>query len=109
MKTANMGLSFLLELSLLAAFAFWGIQTGTGPAAKLLYGAGAPLLTAIFWGLFMAPKAARRVQNPWYTLIKVLLFALAALALAAAGHPTLAWVLGGAAAINILLDLLLKG
>lgn len=107
-KYANMGLSFFLELSLLGAFAWWGIQTGEGTAPKILYGAGAPLLAAVFWGLFMAPRATLHVPDPGYRLIKVALFGLAALALADGGHSTLAWALGGVAAVNILLDLLLR-
>jgi uncharacterized membrane protein len=106
-KNINLGLSFLLELCLLAAFAYWGIHTGQNLAAKILLGIGAPLLAAIFWGLFMAPRATYRVRNPLYLVIKAILFGLAVIALAVSDSPILAWVLGMALVINIVLDLLL--
>lgn len=103
-KNVNLGLSFLLELCLLAAFAYWGIHTGQGRAAKILLGVGAPLLAAIFWGLFMAPRAFLPVHNPLYLIFKVILFGLAVIALVVAGHPSLAWVLGVLFVINNIID-----
>ena len=81
-KYANMGLSFLLELCLLAAFAYWGIQTGQGQVAKIGLGVSAPLVVAVFWGLFMAPRASMRVQNPLYLIIRIFIFGLAVIKLA---------------------------
>lgn len=108
LKYANMGLSFLLELCLLAAFAYWGIHTGQTPAAKIGLGIGAPLIAAIFWGVFMSPRATLPVHNPLHLILKVVLFGLSVLALAAAGRSALAWLLGVIFVINILFDLLLK-
>ncbi len=107
LKNANLGLSFILELCLLAAFAYWGIRTGQNLATKILFGVGVPLLTAIFWGVFMAPKSAYQVKNPVYMIVKAILFGLAVMALIAAGRPVLGWVLGVMFVINTLLDLLL--
>ncbi len=103
-KNANLALSFLLELCLLAAFGYWGVRTGQGLAAKILFGAGVPLLVAVFWGLFMAPRAAYRVQKTLYLVFKIGLFALAAIALFVAGRSTLAWALVALVAVNIALD-----
>jgi len=103
-KNVNLGLSFLLELCLLAAFAYWGIHTGQGPVAKILLGVGAPLLAAIFWGLFMAPRARLPVHNPLYLIFKVILFGLAVIALVVAGRPSLAWALGVLFVINNIID-----
>lgn len=105
-KNINMGLSFLLELCMLAAFAYWGIHTGQGVAMKILLGVGAPLLAAIFWGLFMAPKATMQVHNPLYMIFKAILFGLAVVALAFADRPTLAWALGILFVINSCIDFL---
>ena len=63
-KYANMGLSFLVELCLLAAFAYWGAHTGQELAAKIGLGVGAPLLGAIFWGVFMSPRAPTAGSQP---------------------------------------------
>ena len=45
---------------MLAALAFWGYVVGEGPA--WLLGVGAPVLAAVVWGAFVAPKA--RVPVP---------------------------------------------
>jgi hypothetical protein len=105
-KNANLGLSFLLELCLLAAFAYWGVHAGQGLATKILLGIGAPLLGAFFWGLFMAPRAVIPLHNPLHLIFKVILFGLAVTALAAAGRPSLAWMLGVVFVINSILALL---
>ena len=52
MRSAALGLRFLLELALLAALAFWGFTTPDGALLKILLGAGAPLLAAVVWERF---------------------------------------------------------
>lgn len=106
MKNANLALSFILELCLLAAFAYWGFRAGQNLALKLLLGLGAPLLTAVFWGFYMAPRSAHRVQNPLYLIFRVVLFGLAVIALVVSGRPALGWALGVAFVINTLLTFL---
>jgi hypothetical protein len=54
---ANLTVAFLLELCALAALGYWGFRTASGPAAKAALGIGAPLLAAVLWGLFAAPRA----------------------------------------------------
>jgi hypothetical protein len=69
-------------------------------------GGGAPLLVAIFWGVFMAPRSTMKVQKPLYPVFKVMLFSLAVIALAAAGRPNLAWVMAVFSLVNNLIDLI---
>jgi hypothetical protein len=57
-KTANLALRFLLELCALVALGYWGFKTGGGLITKLALGIGAPLLAAVVWGTFLAPRAA---------------------------------------------------
>ena len=90
LKAGNLALSFLLELCLLAALGYWGIQTGQGTLAKIALGVGAPLLVAVVWGVFCAPKAAKRLHGPALHVVELALFGAAALALAVAGQPVLA-------------------
>ena len=90
LKAGNLALSFLLELCLLAALGYWGIQTGQGTLAKIALGVGAPLLVAVVWGVFCAPKAAKRLRGPALHLVELALLGTAALALYVAGHPALA-------------------
>ena len=56
MRGANLVLRFLLELSALAATAYWGFSTTSGVTQWVL-GLGAPALVAVVWGLFVSPKA----------------------------------------------------
>jgi hypothetical protein len=86
---ANLALAFLLELCALAALGYWGVRVGGGPVTKVALGLGAPLLAAILWGLFAAPRAP--VSVPLVGLgVKLLVFGSAALALYATGHRILA-------------------
>jgi Protein of unknown function (DUF2568) len=86
---ANLALAFLLELCALAALGYWGVRVSGGPVTKVALGLGAPLLAAILWGLFAAPRAP--VSVPLVGLgVKLLVFGSAALALYATGHRVLA-------------------
>lgn len=61
---ANLTVAFLLELCALAALGYWGLRTASGPATKAALGIGAPLLAAVLWGLFAAPRARCRSRWP---------------------------------------------
>jgi Protein of unknown function (DUF2568) len=102
-KSANLGLSFLLELCALAALAYWGFQVSNGPVVAVVLGIGAPLLTALIWGRFAAPASRTRLPMPWLLILKVVIFALAAAALAGAGQPGLAGVFAVVVVINLAL------
>jgi hypothetical protein len=92
---------FLCELALLAALAYWGFHVGDGAGGWVL-GLGAPLLAAAVWGAFVAPRA--RWPVPARVALELVLFAAAAVALAIAGQPVLAVVLGVAALATSLLN-----
>ncbi|MDP9487036.1 MAG: YrdB family protein [Actinomycetota bacterium] len=89
LRWANLTLAFVLELCALGALGYWGARTGGGPVAKTALGIGAPLLAAVLWGLFAAPRAP--VSVPILGLgVKLVVFGSAASALYAAGHRALA-------------------
>lgn len=100
LQSANLALRFVLELTALVALGYWGFSTHGSAAAKILFGAGAPLLAAVVWGLFVAPKAAFPVPLPWRLLIEAVVFGSAAVALIAAGRPAL----GGAFLVVVLIN-----
>src|SRR4051794_19398580 len=78
--------AFLSELAALAALAIWGWSASGSTALRVALAVGAAVLGAVLWGLFAAPNAPIRVLA--LTLaVKIGLFALAALALLATGHP----------------------
>jgi hypothetical protein len=94
---------FLCELAMLAALAYWGFRVGDGVGAWVL-GICAPLLAAVVWGAWVAPKARWPVPIPTRVLLELILFGAAAGALAIAGQPLLAVVLGVAALATSLLN-----
>ena len=108
LKAANLALSFLLELCMLAAFAYWGFTTGTALIAQLLLGIGVPVVVIVIWGIFLAPASTRRLQGLRHWLLEISIFALAIAALYIAGQPTLAIVLAVVYAVNVILRLVWK-
>ena len=103
LKGLNLGLSFLLELAALAALGYWGAQAGGGTLGKIALAVGAPLLVAVVWGLFLAPRAPLPLGTPWRLLMKVGVFGTAAVALYAAGRPVLAGAFALVVAANLIL------
>jgi hypothetical protein len=92
LRGATLTARFLCELAMLAALAFWGYVVGEGVWAWLL-GLAAPLVAAIVWGTFVAPRAKVPVPAPVRVAIELVLYAAAAAGLAAAGQPVAAVVL----------------
>ena len=65
---------------------------------------GAPLLAAVVWGAWVAPKARWPVPMPVRVVIELVLFGAAVGGLTVAGQPVLAVVLGVAALVTSLLN-----
>jgi hypothetical protein len=107
-QTLNTAVSFLLELVMLAAFAIWGFYGEKSLSLKWLLGIGLPLLTAILWGVFFAPRSAYRLKGMAYILLSLILFLLGAVALFYSEHPILAIVFAVIAVINRLLIVVWK-
>ena len=105
---ANLALSFILELCLLAALGYWGFVTGDSVLMKIVLGIGAPLLAAVVWGIFMAPKAVRPLNAPLHQIIECVIFGVAFIALYVAGQPTLAIIFAIVFAINFVLRIVWK-
>jgi hypothetical protein len=94
-RVANLGLRFLLELAMLAALAYWGWHEQGLLLAILL-----PLLAAVVWGAFVAPKARFPVSVPVRLAIELTLFALAVVGLFAAGAEGLAIAFAAAVVVS---------
>lgn len=89
LKVINIGLRFLLELCILVIFGYWGFQTGINNFMKILLGLGAPILFAMVWGTFLAPKSPMRPEEPWLFLLELVIFALTCWALYSTGKVNL--------------------
>lgn len=93
-KLLNLGIRFLLELCILIIFGYWGFKTGSNVFMKFLLGLGSPVLFAVAWGTFLAPKSSMRLGEPWLFLLELVLFALAAWALYGTGKVNLTVTFG---------------
>lgn len=76
-KNINLGLRFILELCLLAAFAYWGYQYGSSGPLQVLAGTAAAMVIAVLWGLFLSPKAKIKLPLAIRVLMELSLFCMA--------------------------------
>ena len=81
-------LRFLFELLALAAFAIGGWSLTSGPL-RIALAIALPVIAAVVWGLWMAPRSTRRLRDPSRFVVEVVFFLAAGAAL---------WVAGQAAA-----------
>ena len=87
---------------MLAALGYWGFTAVRG-WPRIVLGLAVPILAAVVWGMFLAPKAARPLTGPGKFWLEVAIFGLAVAALAAAGRPRLAAGFALAVALNMLM------
>ena len=88
---------------MLAAFGYWGVQSAVDPWMKWPLALGVPLLAAGVWGLFLAPRAERRLRSRAGNVVSLVLFWLGALAVLQTGRPMLAMTFAAIALVNRLL------
>ena len=103
LKLLNIGLRFLLELCILVIFGYWGFKTDTGTFTKILLGIGTPILFAVVWGTFLAPKSPIRLGEPWLFLLELLIFGLTCWALYSTGKTNLTLAFGSIYILNKIL------
>jgi hypothetical protein len=103
LQNANLGLAFLLELVAIAAFAYWGFNATDSTILKIVLGLGSAIVAIVLWGIFAAPQSERRLKGTALLIFKVIVFALAALALIAAGSGTLGVIFAVVCAVNLAL------
>jgi hypothetical protein len=103
LKSINLGVRFLLELCMLVAVGYWGFKTGSGWFLKILLGIGAPLLIAVIWGMFVAPKATYPLHGFVLLALEMVLFGLGGVALSATENYVLAWGFAVIVVINRIL------
>jgi hypothetical protein len=99
LRAANLALKFVLELCAMAAFAYWGANTGGGVVRALL-AIVTPAVAIVLWGRFAAPKSTRRLPTVPRMIFELTVFGLAAVALVAAGRSVAAAVFGVVAVVN---------
>src|SRR3954470_8748290 len=92
-RMVNLGLRFLLELCALAALAYGGWHTPGPTWSRILPAIALPLLAAIIWARWVAPKASHPIPDPQRLIPEWCVFGGATVALALTGHPLLAVLL----------------
>ncbi|MGD8406474.1 MAG: YrdB family protein [Anaerolineales bacterium] len=102
-KGLNLAVRFLLELCVLAAVGYWGFKTGSGWFLKILLGIGVPLLIAVIWGTFGAPKANMQLHGLMLLVLEIIVFGSGAAALYASKNYSLAWGFAAIVIINRIL------
>ncbi len=85
---------------MLAALAYWGFRSGQGTLRHIVLGIGAPLLAAVYWGLFISPKATFSLGTPIKLILEIVVFALAIAALYASGQHLLSLIFAIAAIVS---------
>jgi len=100
LKTINVTVRFFLEICVLITVGYWGFKTGLGWAFKILLGIGAPLLIAIIWGTFGAPKASNQLTGVSLLALEGVVFSSGMAAMYATKNYSLAWVFAAIAIIN---------
>jgi len=96
-KGIALAVRFLLELCALVAAAYWGSRVSSSAAVNVIVALAAPLALATVWGMWLAPRAARRLRPPARTFLELAVLGAAVAALLAAGEPVLALILAAAA------------
>lgn len=91
LKSINVAVRFLLEFCVLAAVGYWGFKSNAGWFLKILLGIGAPLLIAVIWGTFGAPKATNHLTGISLLALEVVVFGSGVAALYATKNYSLAW------------------
>lgn len=103
LKPINLLVRFLIELCALAALGYWGFHNGNGTVLKIVFGIGAPLLAAIIWGAFVAPRASIQVPGWLHLLLEIVVIGSGAIALYFSKQPTLCYLYAGIYVINRIL------
>ncbi|MDQ4503218.1 YrdB family protein [Sinomonas sp. ASV322] len=98
--------AFLLEVAMLAAWAYAGFRGN--PPLNFVLGIGLPLAVVVLWGLFFAPRAARRIRWPWLPLASFGMFAAAGVAVVVARQPVLGAVFIAVAFANLVASFWLR-
>jgi hypothetical protein len=66
--------AFLSELMLLGTLGVVGWRVGTGGLISIALAALYPALGTLIWALWIAPKGARRLEDPWRLVAQISLF-----------------------------------
>lgn len=107
LRVTNLAVAFLLELAVLFAVGFAGFQLPS--PIDWVVGLGAPVLFAVAWGAFAAPRASRPLHGAANAAFQVGWFACGAAAFVVAGAVVPGVVLAVVYAVNSVTLLVTRG
>jgi hypothetical protein len=108
LKSINLVLYFLLEISMLVALGHRGFLASGQLFWRYLLAVSLPFLIAIMWGLLAAPRSAHRLTQPSRAIFALLLFSITTFSIYRSGHIRLAICFGVVALISQSFALLFK-
>jgi hypothetical protein len=85
---------FLSELAMFAGLATAGFRLGDGVVFGIVDAVLLPVVAAALWGMFLAPRARRRLPEPTRFLVEFVLFGATGLVLALSGLVVAGIVVG---------------
>lgn len=74
MQAFTLFLAFILEVGAILAIGYAGFHYDLPTIFQIILGIGLPVLFILFWGLYMAPKATKRLELKSYRIVKLGLF-----------------------------------
>lgn len=106
----NLGFRFLLEMTGIFIYGYWGWNASSGPLRYLL-ALGLPLIAAASWGTFRVPedsshsgRAPIPIPGVLRLFIEIVFFSLAVFLLMISGKEGMGWIFAGAVFIHYLLS-----
>jgi hypothetical protein len=103
MKGINLAFRFILEMIVLVAMFLFGMSLSDELLIGLVLGVGLAAVVMTVWGLFVAPKASRRLPDPTRLAVESVVFFIGVLALGFAVSWLLAIMFGLAVLISLTL------
>lgn len=92
-KIMNQGAIFLLEITMLVSYGYYGITRQWGLGAKLLFTVFILSIAIALWSIFAAPKSGHRLEMPYLAIFRGGMFFIAAFFLFQTGYKNIALLL----------------
>jgi hypothetical protein len=106
----NLGFRFLLEMTAMFIYGYWGWHASTSPFRYFL-ALGLPLVAAVLWGTFRVPddrsssgKAPIPIPGVLRFLLEIVFFGSAVFLIITSGKEGKGWIYAGAVLIHYLLS-----
>jgi hypothetical protein len=101
---ANQGLAFILEIISLWALGSWGFRLQSPRFMGFVLGIGVPVIFAIGWGIWAAPKSPRRLKGKNLFIFKTAAYTMATFALLESDQVRTSILFGFLGAVNLYLN-----